>query len=52
MRYWLKEYKKWPSFPQLYINGKLIGGLDKIKDHVAKGELKGMFPESSRKKKA
>ena len=32
MRYWLRHYKNWPTYPQLYINGKFIGGLDLIKE--------------------
>ena len=50
MRYWLKEYGKWPTYPQLYINGQIIGGLDKIEEHEKKGELKEMLPESCKKK--
>ncbi|EOD19564.1 hypothetical protein EMIHUDRAFT_209162 [Emiliania huxleyi CCMP1516] len=26
----LKEYSKWPTYPQLYANGKLLGGLDVV----------------------
>ena len=37
MRYWLRAYKDWPTYPQMYINGKLIGGLDIIKEIVQKG---------------
>lgn len=28
MAYWLKYYSKFPTFPQLFINGELIGGVD------------------------
>ncbi len=31
MRYWLRNYNKWPTYPQIYIKGKLIGGLDVLK---------------------
>src|SRR6202795_389665 len=24
----LKTYSKWPTFPQLYVNGELVGGCD------------------------
>lgn len=34
MRYWLKLYKKYPNFPQLYLNGNLVGGLDKVKELI------------------
>eukprot|EP01121_Diplochlamys_sp_Union-15-3_P000582 TRINITY_DN10506_c0_g1_i1.p1 TRINITY_DN10506_c0_g1~~TRINITY_DN10506_c0_g1_i1.p1 ORF type:complete len:222 (+),score=55.82 TRINITY_DN10506_c0_g1_i1:34-699(+) len=36
----LKEYSNWPTYPQLYINGKLIGGLDILKELVADGSFK------------
>ena len=27
----LKKFSDWPSYPQLYVNGELLGGLDIIK---------------------
>jgi monothiol glutaredoxin len=36
----LKEYSSWPTFPQLYVDGKLIGGADIVRDLHARGELK------------
>lgn len=30
----LKEYSEWPTFPQLYINGELQGGLDIVKESL------------------
>jgi monothiol glutaredoxin len=35
----LKEYSHWPTYPQLYINGELIGGCDIVTDLYQKGEL-------------
>ncbi len=35
----LPEYADWPTFPQLYINGELIGGSDIIAEMYADGEL-------------
>ena len=35
----LKEYSSWPTFPQLYVDGKLVGGCDIVRDLHAKGEL-------------
>jgi len=40
----LKEYSNWPTYPQLYINGELVGGLDIIKELVASGEFQTMLP--------
>lgn len=31
MRYWLRHYSGWPTYPQLYIDGKIVGGLDIVK---------------------
>ncbi|GIY06713.1 glutaredoxin-3 [Caerostris extrusa] len=35
----LKTYSNWPTYPQLYIKGKLIGGLDILKALSDSGEL-------------
>lgn len=35
----LKEYSNWPTFPQLYLDGKLVGGCDIVRDLHARGEL-------------
>jgi len=45
VRQGLKEYSNWPTFPQLYISGKLIGGLDIVKELVEEGEFKNMVPK-------
>ena len=37
MRYWVRHYSNWPTYPQIYSQGKLVGGLDVVKDLVAKG---------------
>lgn len=39
----LPRYADWPTFPQLYINGELIGGCDITLDLAEKGELKKMI---------
>ena len=35
----LKTYSDWPTYPQLYANGELLGGLDILKDMAESGEL-------------
>jgi len=35
----LKKYSNWPTFPQLYSKGKLIGGLDIVKELDQENEL-------------
>jgi len=39
VRQGMKEFSNWPTYPQLYINGKLIGGLDVVKELVEDDEL-------------
>jgi monothiol glutaredoxin len=36
----LPRYSRWPTFPQLYYEGELIGGCDIIEELYKKGELK------------
>ena len=35
----LKQYSNWPTYPQLYVNGELIGGSDIIVEMHKSGEL-------------
>ena len=39
IRQGLKEYSHWPTYPQLYVNGELLGGLDVMKELQDSGEL-------------
>jgi len=32
VRQGLKEFSDWPTFPQLYVDGQLVGGLDIVKE--------------------
>ncbi len=36
----LPHFANWPTFPQLFIQGELIGGCDIIEDLMASGELR------------
>ncbi len=38
----LPHFANWPTFPQLFIQGELIGGCDIIEDLMAAGELQRM----------
>ena len=40
VRQGLKDYSKWPTYPQVYAKGKLVGGLDIVKELIENGELK------------
>ena len=35
----LSEYSNWPTIPQLFVNGELIGGCDIVMEMDSKGEL-------------
>lgn len=39
MRQALKEYSNWPTYPQLYVKGELMGGTDIIMEMYQAGEL-------------
>jgi len=39
----LPRYANWPTFPQVYVNGELIGGHDITLEMFQKGELKPML---------
>ena len=39
----LPKYKDWPTFPQVYIKGELIGGCDITLELFESGELKNMI---------
>jgi monothiol glutaredoxin len=39
LRQGLKEYSNWPTFPQLYVQGKLVGGCDIVSSLHESGEL-------------
>ena len=39
LREGLKEYSSWPTYPQLYVDGKLIVGADIVRALHGKGEL-------------
>jgi len=44
----LPRYSNWPTFPQLFINGELIGGCDIVVELDESGELGRMVGEASR----
>lgn len=39
IRQGLKDYSNWPTFPQLYFGGKLVGGNDIITEMFESGDL-------------
>ena len=41
----LKVFSNWPTFPQLYVDGELVGGCDIIMELYEKGELKDLLAQ-------
>lgn len=46
IRHGLKEYSNWPTFPQLYVNGELVGGCDIMIEMFQKGELQKLLTQA------
>jgi monothiol glutaredoxin len=46
IRQGLKEYSNWPTFPQLYINGELVGGCDIMIEMFQNGELQKLVTQA------
>ena len=42
----LKKFSNWPTYPQLYVNGELVGGCDIVLDMHRSGELKKLLTEA------
>ena len=36
----IKEYSSWPTIPQLYVDGELVGGCDIVREMYSSGELR------------
>lgn len=43
----LPKYADWPTFPQLWIEGELIGGCDIVVEMFQQGELQGLVKEAA-----
>ena len=42
----LSEHSNWPTIPQLFIKGELIGGCDIVMEMESKGELGGVLQKA------
>eukprot|EP00297_Palpitomonas_bilix_P009565 CAMPEP_0113894278 /NCGR_PEP_ID=MMETSP0780_2-20120614/16619_1 /TAXON_ID=652834 /ORGANISM="Palpitomonas bilix" /LENGTH=345 /DNA_ID=CAMNT_0000884781 /DNA_START=79 /DNA_END=1116 /DNA_ORIENTATION=- /assembly_acc=CAM_ASM_000599 len=42
----LKVYSNWPTYPQLYVKGELLGGMDVIEEMAGDGSLRDSIPSS------
>ena len=45
----LPRYANWPTFPQIYINGELVGGCDITLELFQKGELQKLVKDAKAK---
>ena len=43
IRQGVKEYSNWPTFPQLYVSGQLVGGCDIMAELDGNGELEKLL---------
>lgn len=46
IRQGIKEYSNWPTIPQLYINGELVGGSDIMAEMYESGELQQLLEKA------
>ncbi|HET7587798.1 MAG TPA: Grx4 family monothiol glutaredoxin [Gammaproteobacteria bacterium] len=46
----LKEVSNWPTFPQLFVNGELVGGCDIVTELYHSGELKAIVQGAAQQK--
>ena len=45
IRQWLKTYSNWPTFPQMFIDQKFMGGIDVVTELIEGEEFDEMVPE-------
>ena len=43
LREGIKAFSSWPTIPQLYVKGELVGGSDIVREMFQSGELKELF---------
>ncbi|AIL60367.1 MULTISPECIES: Grx4 family monothiol glutaredoxin [Pseudomonas] len=48
----LPKYANWPTFPQLWVAGELVGGSDIMAEMFANGELQTLIKEAAAKAEA
>lgn len=46
IRQGIKEFSNWPTIPQLYVKGKLIGGSDIVLEMFESGELQPLVEDA------
>jgi monothiol glutaredoxin len=48
----LPKYANWPTFPQLWVEGELVGGCDIVAEMHQSGELEKLIKEAAARAKA
>jgi monothiol glutaredoxin len=48
LREGIKAYSNWPTIPQLYVNGELVGGCDIVREMYEAGELQETLAKARR----
>jgi monothiol glutaredoxin len=43
----IKRYSNWPTIPQVFINGKFVGGCDIVRELYESGELEPMVKQAA-----
>ncbi|MGK0337061.1 MAG: monothiol glutaredoxin [Candidatus Azotimanducaceae bacterium] len=43
----IKSYGNWPTVPQLYVKGELVGGADIIRDMYQQGDLQKLIDSAA-----
>jgi monothiol glutaredoxin len=47
VRQGVKEYANWPTIPQLYVKGQLVGGSDIMTEMFQSGELQELLKQAN-----
>ena len=45
VRQGLKAYIDWPTYPQLYLDGEFLGGLDVIREEIKNPDFVSKLPK-------
>lgn len=45
----LPDYSQWPTFPQIFVNGQLVGGCDIVHEMRDSGELEKLLADTFKK---
>lgn len=46
LRQGLKDFSNWPTFPQLFVKGELVGGCDIVREMYETGELTQLLEDN------